>query len=179
MFKYLVVARNRAHFLIEEDSGRGLYRTREFLGFLKKCFPEVVFTKFKGTPVGPGFADADLILVVPRRPGPDLLGQLLEGYSTVLVNGLDPAARLSIPRQALKIELAGRDIRGTARELAVGNDFETATHKLVAILRMDAIDPSWLRGTRARVSAKQRFAFFIRSREDEPFRGKRGTVVAD
>jgi hypothetical protein len=175
-FKYLVVTRNRAQFLIEEESGRGLYRAREFLGMVKGWFPGVVFRKFKGRPRGREFADLDLVLVVPTPAGTGLLELLLEAFIHVLINEAEPSARVSIPRQELRIELGGRSRRGQGTEMVLGSTFATPSKKLVALLRFDAIDPAWVRGTEARVPVKHHFAFFIAHHDRALYRGKRGTL---
>jgi hypothetical protein len=175
MFRYLVVAQNRAHLLLEEDSGRILHRTREFLQLLQDNFPDIVFRPFRGRP-NQEFVDLDLIYVVPLRPEVNLLNHLIAAYGSTLQEGLDESVRLSLPRRELHIELAGRGKKGKGTATVLANTFETTSKRLVAVLRRDAIDPAWVRGIRARVTRKTRFAFFIARREDVCYRGKRGTV---
>ncbi len=175
MFKYLVVTKNRSQFLIEEEGGTTLYRFREFLTLLKDNFSRVIFRKFKGRPAGGDFADVDLIFIVPSPSGSPLLDQLLEGQSRTFFEHLEPTAKWKIARRELRIELLGRGKDGTGTELTLRQSFETATRRLVALLRFEAIDPAWRQGTQARVSARQRFAFFIDNQGDS-YRGKRGTV---
>lgn len=177
MFQYLVVTNSRLQVKIAEDSGRILHRARAFLNLLKDNFPDIVFKRFKGRPLNPEFADLDLILVVPLQPDTNLLRHLIEGYCTSLINNLDPSTvRTSIPRQELRIELSGRGKGGAGTEKILCNNFETLTKKLVAVLRCDAIDPAWVRGTRARATCKHRFGFFISNRAEAAYRGKRGTI---
>jgi hypothetical protein len=176
MFKYLVITKDRSQFLIEEEGGSTLYRFRAFLTLLKNNFPRVIFRKFKGRPAGGHFTDVDLIFIVPSPSGSALLDQLLEGQSRTFFEHLEPTATWTIPRQELRIELLGRGKKGTGTVWNFSDSFETATRKLVALLRFDAIDPAWRQGTQARISAKQRFAFFIDNRNGDSYRGKRGTV---
>ena len=179
MFKYLIVTRSRAQFLIEEESGRGLYRAREFLTLLKGWFPEVVFRKCKSRPHGREFADLDLIFVAPTSPGRGLMELLLEAFIHVLLKEVESEARVSIPRQELRIELTGRSKQGQGTEMVLGNSFATPSKKLVAMLRFDAIDPAWVRGTQAQIRTKHRFAFFIANRAGPVYRGKQGTAVPE
>jgi hypothetical protein len=176
MFKYLVITKDRAQFLIEEEGGTTLYRFREFLTLLKKHYPQVIFRKFKGRPAGAGYADLDLVFVVPAQPASALLGQMIEGHSLTLLRYLEATAKMTIPRQELRIQLTDRARHGTGTELTRGNLFETATRKLVALLRFDVVDPSWRKGTQARITAKQRLAFFIENQCGLAYRGRRGTV---
>ena len=126
MFNYLVIAKNRAQFKIQEEGGTTLYRLREFLTLLKRHYPEVIFRKFKGRPIGEDFVDLDFVFIVPRRPGSAMLGQLIEGHSLTLFDYLEPTAKVSIPRQELRIELAGR-AKGSARPgLILNRSFETS-----------------------------------------------------
>jgi hypothetical protein len=176
MFKYLVITKDRAQFLIEEEGGTTLYRLREFLTLLKNNYPQVVFRKFKGRPVSAGYADLDLVFVVPAKPASALLGQMIEGQSLTLLKYLEPTAKMSIPRQELRIQLTDRARHGAGTELTPGNLFETATRKLVALLRFDVIDPVWRKGTQARITTKQRLAFFIDNGCGLLYRGRRGTL---
>jgi hypothetical protein len=178
MFRYLVITRNRLQFEIEEESGTILYRTREFLRLLKDRYPEVVFARFKGKPTMALYRNLDLVLIAPHSPPSALLGQMIDGYLLQLLNTDDPAVQVRLARHEFKIELCGRKRRDAGGEILLAQTFETRSKKLVALLRTDTVDPRWLRGTSARVTPNDRFAFFISTNEKEAYRGRRGTVHA-
>jgi hypothetical protein len=176
MFKYLVITRNGLQLELEEESGTTLYRTREFLRLLKDRFPEVIFTRFKGKPTRPEFGDLDLVLITPHDPPTALLGQLIEGYLIQLVNSDDPGLKVRLAKHELKIDLGGRKKREVGGDTLLADRFETSSRKLVAILRMEAVDPQWLHGTSARLKPETRFGFFVSTRQDEIYNGRRGSI---
>ena len=177
MYHYLFVTKGQGRFLIEEPSGRTLHRVLQLLERMKIVFPEVVFRPFKGLLTPQEYADLDLVFVVPDGAGPDLLGQIIEGFAHVLITHPEPDARVRIAGKPLKIDIGSR-AKGERDDAQPDNPFAIGSKFLVALLRLDGFEPRWLPGTSSRRTApKRRLAFFM-DRAGEPlFEGKHGRAT--
>lgn len=165
MYRYLLVPSHRNHFLAEEPSGRTLHQAVRFLRLLRRSFPEVVVEEFVGRVCPPALAGVDLALLVP--PGPGLLGHLIEGFITIVINRPEPGARLRSPGDGFRIELDNRGQR--AAEVVAGGEgrLPTASRTLLALVARDRAQTEWLRGTSSkRKATRQRWAFFLDRPED-------------
>jgi hypothetical protein len=166
MFRYLFVLPGKVPLAMEEVGGLVHHRAVQLFSLLARHFDRVVIEDFPGAVHPTALAERDLICFVPGDPWKSIILHLVQGFVAACLHHLAPDTRLSLPKGELRVE-------------AVDRSPDTQPGQLLALIRADAPQVEWVRGTSRRRVQSQLRAVWLLNAEEAVYSGPTGKIRKD